>query len=294
MNDIQVSGKQYFMGKEIPVVYGGFGENQKCLCDKTIAQLHDMEIKHVRELVNRNINRFENFIDIINLKVVVQNDYNVMGENHDNLLQDLGYTKMQIAKADHIYLLSQRGYLKLVKIMDSDKAWDIYNQVLDEYFIMKEKVKERRPQGEELLALAVLEAQKVISEKNRLLTMKDQIIGELKPKADYTDKILQSKDLVTITQIAKDYGMSGSEMNKLLHNLKIQYKLNDQWLLYANHQGKGYTHSETVQIPSHWGQRVGVKMITKWTQKGRLFLYEKLKKNHVLPMIERENQLELI
>lgn len=287
MNDIQVSGKQYFMGKEIPVVYGGFGENQKCLCDKTIAQLHDQPEREIRRRITDSIMRFTENIDFIDLKQRV-------GESHTlELLLSLGYAKQSITQSEHIYLLSQRGYLKLVKIMDSDKAWDIYNQVLDEYFIMKEKVEERRPQGVELLALAVLEAQKVISEKNRLLTMKDQIIGELKPKADYTDKILQSKDLVTITQIAKDYGMSGNEMNKLLHNLKIQYKLNDQWLLYANYHGKGYTHSETIHISDSFG-RVGIKMISKWTQKGRLFLYEKLKKNHVLPMIERENQLELI
>lgn len=160
-----------------------------------------------------------------------------------------------------------------------------------QYFINLEKAWNT---PEMVMARALKMSQQKIESMQSELFQKDQIIGELKPKADYTDKILQSKDLVTITQIAKDYGMSGNEMNKLLHNLKIQYKLNDQWLLYANHQGKGYTHSETVQISSHWGQRVGVKMITKWTQKGRLFLYEKLKKNHVLPMIERENQLELI
>jgi anti-repressor protein len=127
-------------------------------------------------------------------------------------------------------------------------------------------------------------------ERRKLLTTtkkQEQIIGELKPKADYTDTILQNKQTVPITKIAKDYGMSGQAMNKLLHELKIIYKLDGQWLLYADHQGKGYTHSKTDHYRDRYGDIAGVYMNTEWTQKGRLFLYEVLKKNGVLPMIER-------
>lgn len=116
-----------------------------------------------------------------------------------------------------------------------------------------------------------------------------QIIGELKPKADYTDRILQNKGLVTITQIAKDYGMSGKAMNERLHELGIIYKLGGQWLLYSKYQAKGYTHSETVDI-THSDGRADVVMNTKWTQKGRLFLYQKLKKHGILPVIEQNQQ----
>lgn len=132
---------------------------------------------------------------------------------------------------------------------------------------------------------------KAEEEKKRLQLenkQKDKIIGELKPKADYTDVILKSKSLVTITQIAKDYGMSGQEMNSLLHELKVQYKLSDQWLLYSKYHNEGYTHSETIPI-KHKNGRLEPKMNTKWTQKGRLFLYELLKENGVLPVIERED-----
>ena len=118
------------------------------------------------------------------------------------------------------------------------------------------------------------------------VAQKSQIINELKPKADYTDRILQSKSLVTITQIAKDYGMSGKKMNSLLHELKVIYKMGSQWLLYSKYQAKGYTHSETVNI-EHSDGRSDVVMNTKWTQKGRLFLYELLKKNGTLPIIEQ-------
>lgn len=114
-----------------------------------------------------------------------------------------------------------------------------------------------------------------------------QIIGELKPKADYTDTILKNKGLVTITQIAKDYGMSGTKMNELLHGYGIQYKQSEQWLLYIKYQDKGYTHSETINIIRRDG-RPDITMNTKWTQKGRLFIYGLLKKSGILPVIEQE------
>ena len=130
-------------------------------------------------------------------------------------------------------------------------------------------------------------------EQNKQLTetcsQQQQVIGELKPKADYVDKILKSNSLVTITQIAKDYGMSGQGMNKVLHDLHIIYSCNKQWLLYSQHQAKGYTFSETVDIPREDGT-TKVVMNTKWTQKGRLFLYETLKKRNLLPLIERKEQ----
>lgn len=116
--------------------------------------------------------------------------------------------------------------------------------------------------------------------------MQKQIIGELQPKANYTDVILNNKGLVTITQIAKDYGKSGTAMNDLLHNLGIQYKQGGQWLLYAKYHDKGYTHSNTVDITRSDGTK-DIKMNTKWTQKGRLFIYNLLKDNNIYPLIEK-------
>ena len=138
--------------------------------------------------------------------------------------------------------------------------------------------------------IEILTEYKKVQDENKSLTMQNasqkQLIGELKPKADYTDLILKSKSLVTITQIAKDYGMSGQAMNKILHNLGIIYNQSGQWLLYSKHQAKGYTHSETVNIV-HSDGREDVKMNTKWTQKGRLFLYNTLKKENIIPVIEK-------
>lgn len=106
---------------------------------------------------------------------------------------------------------------------------------------------------------------------------------ELKPKASYYDLVLQNKSLLSITKIAKDYGMSGMALNKKLHELGVQYKQGDIWLLYAKYQDKGYTQTTTHVIDAEKS-----RVSTKWTQKGRLFIYDLLKREGILPMIERE------
>ncbi|MEJ7508554.1 Rha family phage regulatory protein [Staphylococcus simulans] len=116
--------------------------------------------------------------------------------------------------------------------------------------------------------------------------MQKQKIAEYEPKASYLDTILNNKSLVTVGQIAKDYGMSAQALNKLLHELKVQYKQSGQWLLYSNLHDKGYTHSSTTEI-EHKDGSTSVRMNTKWTQKGRLFIYDLLKDNNILPTIER-------
>lgn len=122
-----------------------------------------------------------------------------------------------------------------------------------------------------------LKAQEEVAQKN-------QIIQELQPKATYYDLVLQNKSLVAISVIAKDYGMSAKKLNKILHELKIQFKQGNTWLLYQKYAGKGYTQSKTHTIDADYS-----KMHTYWTQKGRLFLYDLLKnKKGILPLIEQQ------
>lgn len=115
---------------------------------------------------------------------------------------------------------------------------------------------------------------------------KQQLL-EAKPKLEYVDQILSCKNAINITQIAKDYGMGGAKMNQILRDLGIQYKQNDQWLLYGKYAKCGYTKSNTDCYEGSDGNCYS-KMRTKWTQKGRMFLYEKLKSIGVLPLIEQD------
>lgn len=145
MSDLKVTGKQTFMGQEIPVVLGGFGENQRCVADITIAEIHSMEVFNIRARLTDNIKRFVEGVDILDLCTVIR-EANSSAEikNIMDLLNILGYSNQQITKAEHIYILSQRGYLKLIKIMDSDLAWDIYEKLVDEYFTLREEKKQAK------------------------------------------------------------------------------------------------------------------------------------------------------
>ena len=153
---------------------------------------------------------------------------------------------------------------------------------------VKKILRDIRLYGSYSVPRTYVEALQLAVEQQRMIEQQNQLIGELKPRVDYLDRILKSKSLVTITQIAKDYGMSGSAMNRLLHELGIQFKQSDQWLLYQKYHDKGYTFSETFTIEDVPGLSK-VVMQTKWTQKGRVFLYNLLKSNGHQPTIERSN-----
>ena len=112
-------------------------------------------------------------------------------------------------------------------------------------------------------------------------------LEESQKQARYLDLIIESKGALRVSQIAQDYGMTANKLNKVLYELGVQHKVNGQWILYKRHMGKGYTDSHTFDFKDKNGcPRTNVS--TTWTQKGRLFLYELLKENNYLPLIEQE------
>lgn len=141
------------------------------------------------------------------------------------------------------------------------------------------------------LAIAAFTALKEERERNKTLTaavaVQQQQIAEMKPKATYYDVVLKCKDAVNISVIAKDYGWSGIRMNEYLHGKGIQFKQGDTWLLYQKHADKGYTRTNTHVYEDSNGFE-HTKVHTKWTQKGRLFIYEQLKADGIYPQIEME------
>ena len=145
-----------------------------------------------------------------------------------------------------------------------------------------------------LTALKEERAKRIEQEKQiKTLTAENQMqaqqIAEFKPKVEYVDIILRSTDTVTTTQIAADYGLSAKKLNKILHDEKIQYKVNDQWILYKEQMNKGYTKSETIDITRSDG-RQETKMYTKWTQKGRLKIHEILTQLGFIANFDKEQQ----
>lgn len=133
---------------------------------------------------------------------------------------------------------------------------------------------------------AIEEKQRQIEQQNTEIVSLSTTITQMKPKISYVDTILQCKDTVTITAIAQDYGKSAKAFNVLLRNFSIQRKVGTQWILYAKYLSCGYVQSETFPI-THKDGTQGARMNTRWTQKGRLFLYEELKRHNILPLIEQ-------
>ena len=139
----------------------------------------------------------------------------------------------------------------------------------------------------DLLIGALMELKKEREEKKRLElenAVKAQQIAEMQPKVSYYDIVLACPDLVTITQIAKDFGMSAKKLNKILKEKKIQFKQGKTWFLYQKYAEQGYTQSKTYL----YDEDSHTAMHTLWTQKGRLFIYELLKADGILPVMEQE------
>ena len=143
------------------------------------------------------------------------------------------------------------------------------------------------------LMLAARQQEEIERQKAALAQQGEEIVKlsnevmAMKPKATYYDLILNNPSTVTITQIAQDYGMSAKKFNQILCDFRIQHKVNKQWILYADNLNKGYVQSKPTNIPLANGTEK-VVYNTEWTQKGRIFLYEKLKRNGILPMIENK------
>lgn len=141
------------------------------------------------------------------------------------------------------------------------------------------------------MLISALQALKEEKEKAKRLTetlaVQEQQIAELQPKASYYDVVLNCKDLVSVTEIAKDYGRSAKWLNEKLHELGIQFKQGGKiWLLYQKYAEKGYTSTKTQTYNGNDGE-IHTKVHTYWTQKGRLFIYDKLKAESILPVMEK-------
>ena len=230
----------------------------------------------------------------------------MMGKKHENLLKDiqgsgknLGIIPTLTKGNFHVvnyfiessykdakgetrkcYLVTKMGCEMLGNKLQGEKGILFTAKYVERFNQMEQAIKELQPTPSYMIDDPIERAKAWIKEQEKVKVLETQ--------SEYLKKILESTTTVTMTQIAKDYGMTAQEMNSLLHRLKVQYRQNDQWLLYFKYHKEGYVDSETIPI-KHKSGIIEPKMYTKWTQKGRKFLYELLKENGILPVIERED-----
>lgn len=177
---------------------------------------------------------------------------------------------------DHLLTIDMAKELAMIQRTERGKQ-------ARQYFIQVEK---DYNSPEKIMARALRIAEKELSTLKLENKVQAQQIAELQPKATYYDLILQCPSFLSVTEIAKDYGLSAKGLNKILHDNGIQYSQSGVWFLYAKYQDKGYTSTKTQNYNRPDGTQ-GSRVHTYWTQKGRIFLYELLKEIGYLPLIER-------
>lgn len=211
-----------------------------------------------------------------------------VAEKSADLFREDTYIHEQNKQEYRMFYMNRDGFTLLAMGFTGKKALEFKLKYIDAFNKMEEALKPKLPTNykEALLQLVAAEEEKEqLQLENKIL---DQRVSEMEPKVTYVDEVLKSTDLMVTTQIAEDYGMTAIAFNKLLNKHGIQYKLNGQWLLYAKHKGLGYTKSETTTYKKRDGSD-GTSLLTKWTQKGRLFIYQTLKEKGVLPTMEKTN-----
>nr|WP_288305988.1 ORF6N domain-containing protein [uncultured Romboutsia sp.] len=249
--EIEITGVQEFLGKEIPVIEGGFGEGEKVVLAKTIAEIHGVRLNDIQSLINENIDEFEEGIDILDLK----NSTDSIGS-----LLELGFTKQSIANSKNIYILSEQGYIALVSLMRTDKAKELRKKFRREYFAMRNQIKENKPTCIEDVLITSLQEMKML--KQQLNQINNNALRANKLAIEAQEEVKSIKEVVSLDTVNWR-----SETQTLIAKI-------------ARNQG-GFEHINLLKSESYelLNKRFGVKLDTRLTNKRRRMAEEGVTKS---------------
>lgn len=219
---LKVLGQEKIGQYEFTGIEGGFGENKRAMLVKDIAAIHGSTVKRINELINRNRPRFLTGIDILDLKI----------EKSMVVLNDLKFSKIEVNNANNIYMLSERGYAKLLKILEDDTAWDIYDELVDNYFNMRQAIKDN---SKEIIAdkrLVIMEENAKTRKANLLYKIamatesqsSAQSILALAAKeltGEMTIPVMKRKEY-SATEVGEKLGISAQKVGKIANQLGIK------------------------------------------------------------------------
>ena len=220
---LKVICKEHIGKIEFTGIEGGFGDDKKAMLVKDIAKIHSSTVKRVNELINRNRRRFKDGIDVIDL---------LSSQKFVVVLNDLGFNQNQINRSNNIYLLSERGYAKLLKILDDDKAWDKYDELVDNYFNQRAAIKNNKPSLIQQRRLSIME--------DNAATRKANIMYKIAMKTDSKSSqqqllALAAKELTgemtipsmkqkeySATEVGKQLGITSTMVGRIANKLGIK------------------------------------------------------------------------
>ena len=245
MNELKVNGTQKFMGIDIPIVEGGFGDSCKVILTKTIAEIHEMKVKEVNKLINSNIDEFEFGVDIIDLKT---------GDYKEPVLESGILTRAEYGNSNNIYLLSEQGYMLLVGFMKTEKAKEVRKKLRREYFSMRQIINSNEQlkatylltiynggqdaviASKKLTEIEVEEAKKPLIEKNDTLNTENDLLAQ--KNLEWADRpLINSIIRAYAASIGGNFGKAWNDFKKELlykHSINLNLRITN----YLNASGK--------------------------------------------------------
>lgn len=274
MNQLQVLGTQTFMGIEIPVIEGGFGENQKVILAKTVAEIHGVRVNDVQDLINQNISEFEIGVDLLDL----------CDESFKTDTIGLGFITSNRQK--HCYLLSEQGYMALVQLMRTERAKEIRKQLRREYFSMRKELNEIAQKKSSLLLTVYDGGVNAVIATRQLVDMEVEIattpllekIENDKPYTEFAKHVTESSDTVDVGEFSK---IVKNEHIDIGRNRLFEWLRRNKFLMSNNTPYQKYIESKYFEVVETTKETAyGTKVFTKVliTGKGQVFLVEKLRK----------------
>lgn len=256
---IKVIGKEHIGNIEFTGIEGGFGENKKSILAKDVAQIHEQSVGNINRLINNNRKWFEDGIDVIDLLNAP--------EAFRNFAHQLGLDKSN--RTQHIYLLSERGYSLLVKFMDDEKATRVYKQLLDNYFNMREAIKNSNPSLVQQRRLSIMEDNAATRKANMMYkiamatsseTARQSLLAHAAKEltGEMTVPVMKHKEY-TATQIGQKLGITSNKVGRIANQLglKAEQPGQNEYGRWANSKSR----SSDKEVPQWLYFDKGVKAI---------------------------------
>lgn len=256
---IKVIGKEHIGNIEFTGIEGGFGENKKSILAKDVAQIHEQSVGNINRLINNNRKWFEDGVDVIDLLNA--------SEAFRNFAHQLGLDKSN--RTQHIYLLSERGYSLLVKFMDDEKATRVYKQLLDNYFNMREAIKNNNPSLVQQRRLSIMEDNAATRKANMMYkiamatsseTARQSLLAHAAKEltGEMTLPVMKHKEY-TATQIGQKLGITSNKVGRIANQLGLKAEQHGQneYGRWANSKSR----SSDKEVPQWLYFDKGVKAI---------------------------------